>query len=65
MAKATEVDRVAELEREVADLKHRVGLLEMFVDSEHREKMGVTLDNVRAAWRESRARSTRGGMVAV
>jgi len=56
MAKATEVDRVAELEREVADLKRRVALLELFVDSEHRERMGTTLDEVRAAWRESRAR---------
>ncbi len=57
MAKASEADRIAELEREVADLKRRVALLELFVDSEHREKMGTTLDHVRAAWRESRARS--------
>jgi hypothetical protein len=56
MAKSSENDRVAELEREVAGLKRRIDLLEMFVDSEHREKMGVTLDNVRAAWRESRVR---------
>jgi len=56
MAKPSDADEIADLKREVADLKHRVGLLEMFVDSEHREKMGVTLDNVRAAWRESRAR---------
>jgi hypothetical protein len=56
MAKATEVDRVVELEREVADLKRRLDLLEMFVDSEHREKMGITLDDIRALWRGSRAR---------
>jgi hypothetical protein len=55
MAKASEADRIAELEGEVADLKRRVALLELFVDSEHRERMGLTLDNVRAAWRESRA----------
>jgi hypothetical protein len=53
---SAEDDRIAELKREVADLKRRVALLEMFVDSEHREKMGVTLDDVRSAWRESRAR---------
>jgi hypothetical protein len=56
MAKTTESDRIAELEREVVGLKRRLDLLEMFVDSEHREKMGITLDDVRAAWRQSRAR---------
>jgi hypothetical protein len=56
MAKASEADRIAELEGEVADLKRRVALLELFVDSEHRERMGTTLDEVRAEWRESRAR---------
>jgi hypothetical protein len=55
MAKASEADRLVELEREVADLKQRVELLELFVDSEHRERMGTTLDEVRATWRESRA----------
>ncbi len=38
-----DVDRIAELER-------RVALLEAFVDSEHREKMGLTLDEIRAIW---------------
>jgi hypothetical protein len=54
MAKATEGDRIADLEREVADLRRRVELLELFLDSEHRERMGTTLDDVRAAWRKSR-----------
>jgi hypothetical protein len=56
MGKAPEDDRIAKLEREVADLKRSVALLELFVDSEHRERMGTTLDDVRAAWRESRVR---------
>ncbi len=56
MAKVSEVDRIADLEHEVADLKRRIELLELFVDSEHRERMGTTLDEVRAIWRESRAR---------
>lgn len=59
MAKAAETDEVADLKREVADLRRRVGLLELFVDSEHRQKMGVTLDDVRASWRESRAQRPR------
>jgi len=56
MAKASEGDRLVELEREVADLKQRVELLELFVDSEPRERMGTTLDEVRAVWRERRVR---------
>jgi hypothetical protein len=56
MAKSSDADDPAVLKREVADLKRRVALLELFVDSEHRERMGATLDDVRAAWRESRAR---------
>ncbi len=43
MAKATEVDRVAELER-------RVALLEAFVDVRHREKAGLTTDEIREIW---------------
>jgi hypothetical protein len=39
----------------VVDLKRRVALLELFVDSEHQERTGTTLDDVRAAWRERRA----------
>ncbi len=56
MAKASEGDRLVELEREVAHLKQRVELLELFVDSEPRERMGTTLDEVRAVWRERRVR---------
>lgn len=50
MGKATEVDRIAELEREIADLKRRVGLLESFVDVRHREKAGLTTDEIREIW---------------
>jgi hypothetical protein len=49
MAKASDEDRIADLER-------RMFLLEAFVDSEHRERMGLTLDDIRAIWRGSRAR---------
>jgi hypothetical protein len=49
-AKATEVDRVAVLEREVEDLRQRLALVEAFVDSRHREKLGLTLDDIRALW---------------
>jgi hypothetical protein len=59
MAKATEVDRVAELEREVADLKRRVELLELFVDSERRERVGTTLDEIREMWRKDAVRKPR------
>jgi hypothetical protein len=50
MAKASEADEVASLKREVADLRRRVALLEAFVDVRHREKAGLTLDQVREAW---------------
>jgi hypothetical protein len=56
MVKASDASEVTELRREIAVLERRVALLELFVDSEHRERMGITLDDVRAAWRESRAR---------
>ena len=49
-------DEASELRRQIAALEHRVALLELFVESEHREKMGWTLHDVRAAWREGRAR---------
>jgi hypothetical protein len=49
MAKASEADRVAGLE-------HRLVFLEAFVDSEHRERMGLTLDDIRAFWRTDATR---------
>jgi hypothetical protein len=39
------------LERENADLKRRVNLLELFVDSERRQRSGITLDEIRASIR--------------
>jgi len=50
MAKASEEDEIATLRREVADLRHRLALVEAFVDSRHREKLGLTTDDIRAAW---------------
>jgi hypothetical protein len=50
MAKAAEVDRVAELECQVEDLKRRIALLEAFVDVRHREKAGLTTDEIREFW---------------
>ncbi len=43
MAKATETDRLVELER-------RIALLEAFVDVRHREKAGLTTDEIREIW---------------
>jgi hypothetical protein len=43
MAKSSEVDRIADLER-------RVALLEAFVDVRHREKAGLTADEIREIW---------------
>jgi hypothetical protein len=43
MAKASEADRIAELER-------RVALLEAFVDGRHREKAGLTTEEIRQIW---------------
>ena len=50
MAKASETGEVVELKREIAALERRVALLEAFVDVRHREKAGLTLDQVREAW---------------
>jgi hypothetical protein len=65
MAKSTDADEVAALRHEVADLKRRLVLLELFLDSEHRERTGTTLDEIRQLWRESRqsngGRSRSGG----
>jgi hypothetical protein len=49
MAKSSEADRIAALER-------RIGLLEAYVDSAHREQLGLTLDDIRAIWRGTRTR---------
>jgi hypothetical protein len=43
MAKPSEDDRLAELER-------RVALLEAFVDVRHREKAGLTTEEIREIW---------------
>jgi hypothetical protein len=48
MAKASEADRVAELEREVASLKRQIGLIVAFLDVETRERQGLTSDQIRA-----------------
>lgn len=50
MAKSSEDGRIAELECEVDDLKRRLALVQAFVDSRHRENLGLTLDEIRAAW---------------
>jgi len=43
MAKSTDTDRIAALERQISMLK-------AFLDSEHREKRGLALDQIRALW---------------
>lgn len=50
MAKLTHDDRLEQLERDNLDLKRRLNLVELYLDSEHRERSGWTLDDVRAAW---------------
>jgi hypothetical protein len=52
MSKQTHDERLEKLERDNLDLKRRVNLLELFVDSERRERSGVTTDEIRAAWRK-------------
>jgi hypothetical protein len=47
------LEAVDRLERENTALKKRVHLLELYVDSERREREGRTLDRVRDAWRAS------------
>jgi hypothetical protein len=44
------LERLEALERENVALKKRVHLLECFVDVRHRERAGLTTDDVRAAW---------------
>jgi hypothetical protein len=51
MAKASEDDRIADLKREVADLRHQMTLIVAFLDGEVRESRGLTLDRIRAEWR--------------
>jgi hypothetical protein len=46
---ATQAPASAEAE-EIADLKRRVALLEAFVDVRHREKAGLTADEIREIW---------------
>jgi hypothetical protein len=50
MAKISHDERLEASERENADLKRPVNLLELFVDSERRERSGVTLDEIRSPW---------------
>jgi hypothetical protein len=45
------MSEIAELKKQIARLEHRLQLLELYVDSEKREREGWTLDRVRDAWR--------------
>jgi hypothetical protein len=48
------LERLERLESENVSLKRRVHLLELYIDSEKREREGWTLDRVRDAWRGKR-----------
>jgi hypothetical protein len=50
MAKSSDADELATLKREVAELRRRVALLEAFVDVRHREKAGLTGEEIREIW---------------
>lgn len=47
------LESVVALHRENAQLRNRVELLELFVDSERRGRAGITLDDVRNSWRKA------------
>ena len=51
---------ITALHREIAELSRRVGLLEAFVDVRHREKAGLTTDQVREIWHGKRPVPERG-----
>jgi hypothetical protein len=42
MAKSSDTDEIADLRREVADLKHQIALVVAFLDVETRERQGLT-----------------------
>jgi hypothetical protein len=48
------LERMEALERSNADLKRRLTLVELYLDTDRREREGVTLDQVREAWRGKR-----------
>jgi hypothetical protein len=51
MSKGTHDERIEKLERDNADLKRRINLLELALDSERRERSGITIDDIRNTWR--------------
>jgi hypothetical protein len=50
MAKLSHDERLDTLEKENRDLKRRLNLIELYLDSERRERSGITLDEIRSAW---------------
>jgi hypothetical protein len=50
MSKGSHDDRIIQLERDNADLRRRVNLLELFLSSERRERSGITADEIRSSW---------------
>ena len=50
MAKPSDADELANLKREVAELRRRVSLLESFVDVRRREKAGLTTEEIWEIW---------------
>jgi hypothetical protein len=50
MSKGTHEERLSVLERENADLRRRLALVELYLDSARRERVGVTADDIRATW---------------
>jgi hypothetical protein len=57
------LERLEALERDNAALKKRVHLLECFVDVRHREKAGLTIDQIRAKWHGAPPVPEHGGPV--
>jgi hypothetical protein len=44
------MSEIAELRKEIARLERSIELLQAFVDSETRERMGLTSEEIRARW---------------
>jgi hypothetical protein len=43
-------DRIARLEAEVKALRRSLDMLQAYVDTETRARMGLTVDDIRAVW---------------
>ncbi len=52
VAKGTHDERLEALERDNANLKRRLALVVLYLDSGRRERVEMTTDDIRASWRK-------------